>query len=67
MMNQTLAFIGGGNMARSLIGGLIAQGLRHVCLVNNHLEPAHDAAVRAVLEGRAGPARDTNHGCRSGQ
>jgi pyrroline-5-carboxylate reductase len=25
--NETLAFIGGGNMARSLIGGLIAQGL----------------------------------------
>ncbi|HVV82120.1 MAG TPA: creatininase family protein [Kofleriaceae bacterium] len=28
--------------------GLLAQGLAHVCLVNNHLEPAHDAAVRAV-------------------
>lgn len=27
MMNEILAFIGGGNMARSLIGGLIAQGL----------------------------------------
>lgn len=27
MLKQTLAFIGGGNMARSLIGGLIAQGL----------------------------------------
>jgi len=26
-LNNTLAFIGGGNMARSLIGGLIAQGL----------------------------------------
>jgi creatinine amidohydrolase len=25
-----------------------------VCLVNNHLEPAHDAAIRAVLDGRAG-------------
>jgi creatinine amidohydrolase len=32
--------------------GLLATGIRHVCLVNNHLEPAHDAAVRAVLEGR---------------
>lgn len=32
--------------------GLIASGIRHVCLVNNHLEPAHDAAVRAVLAGR---------------
>jgi creatinine amidohydrolase len=32
--------------------GLLGQGVRHVCLVNNHLEPAHDAAVRAVLDGR---------------
>lgn len=32
--------------------GLLAQGIRHVCLVNNHLEPDHDAAVRAVLDGR---------------
>ncbi|HET9624235.1 MAG TPA: creatininase family protein [Kofleriaceae bacterium] len=37
----------------AIADGLIAQGLRHVCLVNNHLEPAHDAAVRAVMEGRA--------------
>ncbi|NUP14109.1 MAG: creatininase family protein [Polyangiaceae bacterium] len=28
-------------------------GARHVCLVNNHLEPAHDAAVRAATEGFA--------------
>jgi creatinine amidohydrolase len=32
--------------------GLLASKLRHVCLVNNHLEPAHDAAVRAALVGR---------------
>lgn len=32
--------------------GLLAQGLRHVCLVNNHLEPAHDGAVRAVAAER---------------
>ena len=32
--------------------GLLASDIRHVCLVNNHLEPAHDAAVRAVLAGR---------------
>jgi creatinine amidohydrolase len=37
----------------AIVDGLLAQGMRHVCLVNNHLEPAHDAAVRAVLEGRA--------------
>ncbi len=29
---------------------LLAAGFRHVCLVNNHLEPAHDAAVRAAIE-----------------
>jgi creatinine amidohydrolase len=34
--------------------GLLGSGVRHVCLVNNHLEPAHDAAMRAVLAGREG-------------
>lgn len=34
--------------------GLLAQGLRHVCLVNNHLEPAHDRAVRDAAAGREG-------------
>jgi creatinine amidohydrolase len=38
----------------AICDGLLAQGLRHVCLVNNHLEPAHDTAVRAVLAGREG-------------
>jgi creatinine amidohydrolase len=38
----------------AICDGLLAQGIRHVCLVNNHLEPAHDAAVRAVLDGRGG-------------
>lgn len=38
----------------AICDGLLAQGLRHVCLVNNHLEPAHDAAIRAVLAGREG-------------
>jgi creatinine amidohydrolase len=36
----------------AICDGLLAQGIRHVCLVNNHLEPAHDAAVRAAREGR---------------
>jgi creatinine amidohydrolase len=36
----------------AICDGLLAQGLRHVCLVNNHLEPAHDAAVRAAAVGR---------------
>ncbi len=38
----------------AICDGLLAQGLRHVCLVNNHLEPAHDTAIRAVLVGREG-------------
>ena len=36
----------------AICDGLLAQGIRHVCLVNNHLEPAHDAAVRAAVAGR---------------
>lgn len=36
----------------AICDGLLASGMRHVCLVNNHLEPAHDAAIRAVLAGR---------------
>jgi creatinine amidohydrolase len=28
---------------------LLRTGFSHVCFVNNHLEPAHDTAVRAVL------------------
>jgi creatinine amidohydrolase len=38
----------------AICDGLLAQGMRHVCLVNNHLEPAHDAAIRAVVAGREG-------------
>ncbi len=37
----------------AVIDGLVAAGFAHVCLVNNHLEPAHDAAVRAALVDRA--------------
>jgi len=32
-------------LARSILG----EGISHVCFVNNHLEPAHDAAVRAAI------------------
>lgn len=34
---------------RAVIEGLRVAGCAHVCLVNNHLEPAHDAAVRAAI------------------
>ena len=36
----------------AVVDGMLAAGAAHVCLVNNHLEPAHDLAVRAVLGGR---------------
>jgi creatinine amidohydrolase len=35
----------------AVVGRLLADGFAHVCLVNNHLEPAHDAAVRAAILG----------------
>ncbi len=34
-----------------LTARLLADGWTHVCLVNNHLEPAQDAAVRAAIAG----------------
>ena len=37
--------------ARAVVAGYLATGFTHVCLVNNHLEPAHDAAVRAAVVG----------------
>jgi creatinine amidohydrolase len=30
---------------------LLDTGFSHVCFVNNHLEPAHDVAVRAAIDG----------------
>lgn len=42
------AFVG------AVCDGLLAQGFAAVALVNNHLEPAHDAAIRAAAVGRAG-------------
>ena len=38
---------------RAVIDGWIAAGADHVCLVNNLLEPGHDAAVRAAAAGVA--------------
>ncbi len=34
---------------RAIATKLLACGFAHVCFVNNHLEPAHDAAVRASI------------------
>jgi creatinine amidohydrolase len=36
---------------RAVVEALLGEGLAHVCLVNNHLEPEHDAAVRAAVAG----------------
>lgn len=33
----------------AIVGAYLEAGARHVCLVNNHLEPAHDAAVRGAI------------------
>jgi creatinine amidohydrolase len=36
---------------RAIVTRFLADGWSHVTLVNSHLEPAHDAAVRAATEG----------------
>jgi creatinine amidohydrolase len=38
-------------MLAAIARSLLATGFAHVCFVNNHLEPAHDAAVRAAIDG----------------
>jgi creatinine amidohydrolase len=35
----------------AIVGRFLADGWSHVCIVNNHLEPAHDAAVRLAIAG----------------
>lgn len=39
------------SMLNAIAQRLLATGFTHVCFVNNHLEPAHDAAVRKSIEG----------------
>jgi creatinine amidohydrolase len=39
------------SMLRAIVEKLLACRFDHVSLVNNHLEPAHDAAVRAAIDG----------------
>lgn len=39
------------SMLRAIAERLLECGLSHVCFVNNHLEPAHDRAIRAAIEG----------------
>jgi creatinine amidohydrolase len=39
------------SMLRAIAERLLECGFSHVSFVNNHLEPAHDAAVRAAIDG----------------
>jgi creatinine amidohydrolase len=39
------------DLLQAIARSLLEQGFHHVCLVNNHLEPAHDQAVRRAAEG----------------
>ena len=41
-------------MLRSIATSLLYDGWTRVCFVNSHLEPAHDAAGRAAVEGLPG-------------
>jgi creatinine amidohydrolase len=38
-------------LLRAIVEGYLRDGFAHVCLVNNHLEPDHDRAVRAAVVG----------------
>ncbi len=38
-------------MLNAIAKRFLATGFSHVCFVNNHLEPAHDTAVRKAIEG----------------
>jgi creatinine amidohydrolase len=38
---------------REVVAALLREGFAHVCVVNNHLEPEHDAAIRAAISGLA--------------
>lgn len=38
-------------MLRAIAERLLECGFAHVCFVNNHLEPAHDRAVRCAIDG----------------
>ena len=40
----------------SVADGFLSNGFAHVCFVNNHLEPAHDTAVRAAKGDRVSVA-----------
>ncbi len=49
MQDTSIAFIGGGNMARSLLGGLIADGVPPRCLQVSEPDPNRRAALQRDL------------------
>src|SRR5215216_2959454 len=64
-MDQTIAFIGGGNMARSLIGGLLARDWRSERIVVADPMPAQLESLRTqyavrVTDDNAAAARDAD-------
>lgn len=64
-MNKTIAFIGGGNMARSLIGGLLARGWRAQQIVVADPMPAQVEVLRTqfavrVTDDNAAAAREAD-------
>jgi creatinine amidohydrolase len=38
-------------LLHEIVEGFLANGAAHVCLINNHLEPSQDGAVRAAIKG----------------
>jgi creatinine amidohydrolase len=38
-------------LLRAIVDGFVENGAAHVCLINNHLEPEHDRAVRDAIKG----------------
>lgn len=40
-----------GSFVRAVVQGYLGEGFSHVCVINNHLEPDHDAAIRAAVDG----------------
>jgi len=38
-------------LLRAIVDGFLESGVAHVCLINNHLEPAHDRAVHDAIKG----------------
>ena len=56
MSSQTLT-----SFVREVVGALLNTGVMHVCVVNNHLEPAHDQSLQSAIA--AYPANAASVAC----